>query len=82
MAVIGDLDTLIEMAQRAKSGTPDWSRACFQCESYMRAVRPVEPYTPERLGELVSARLERQSVIGRAYGSELAHRVIQLKRRR
>lgn len=33
----------------------------------MRAVLQVEPYTAERLGELVSARLERQSVIGRAY---------------
>jgi hypothetical protein len=33
----------------------------------MRAVLQVEPYTTERLGELVSARLERQSVIGRAY---------------
>jgi hypothetical protein len=39
----------------------------LQCESYMRAVLQVEPYTAERLGELVSARLERQSVIGRAY---------------
>jgi transcriptional regulator with XRE-family HTH domain len=39
----------------------------LQCESYMRAVLSVEPYTAERLGELVSARLERQSVIGRAY---------------
>jgi transcriptional regulator with XRE-family HTH domain len=39
----------------------------LQCESYMRAVLSVEPYTAERLSELVSARLERQSVIGRAY---------------
>jgi hypothetical protein len=39
----------------------------LQCESYMRAVLSVEPYTPERLSELVSARLERQAVIGRAY---------------
>jgi transcriptional regulator with XRE-family HTH domain len=82
------LDTLIELAQRAKSGTPDWFMpyrqaeaqasilrcwspllvpGVLQCESYMRAVLQVEPYTPERLGELVSARLERQSVIGRAY---------------
>jgi transcriptional regulator with XRE-family HTH domain len=82
------LDTLIELAQRAKSGTPDWFMpyrqaeaeasilrcwspllvpGVLQCESYMRAVLQVEPYTAERLGELVSARLERQSVIGRAY---------------
>jgi transcriptional regulator with XRE-family HTH domain len=82
------LDTLIELAQRAKSGTPDWFMpyrqaeaeasilrcwspllvpGVLQCESYMRAVLQVEPYTAERLGELVSARLERQSVIDRAY---------------
>ncbi len=82
------LDTLIALAQRAKSGTPDWFMpyrqaeaeasilrcwspllvpGVLQCESYMRAVLQVEPYTAERLGELVSARLERQSVIGRAY---------------
>jgi hypothetical protein len=39
----------------------------LQCESYMRAVLSVEPYTAERLRELVSARLERQAVIGHAY---------------
>lgn len=39
----------------------------LQCESYMRAVLSVEPYTPERLDQLVTARLERQSVIGRTY---------------
>jgi transcriptional regulator with XRE-family HTH domain len=82
------LDALTELAQRAKSGTPDWFMpyrqaeaaasilrcwspllvpGVLQCESYMRAVLQVEPYTAERLGELVSARLERQSVIGRAY---------------
>jgi transcriptional regulator with XRE-family HTH domain len=82
------LDTLIALAQRAKSGTPDWFMpyrqaeaeasilrcwspllvpGVLQCESYMRAVLQVEPYTAERLSELVSARLERQSVIGRAY---------------
>jgi transcriptional regulator with XRE-family HTH domain len=82
------LDPLIELAQRAKSGTPDWFMpyrqaeaeasilrcwspllvpGVLQCQSYMRAVLQVEPYTAERLGELVSARLERQSVIGRAY---------------
>jgi hypothetical protein len=43
------------------------SPGVLQCESYMRAVLQVEPYTAERLGELVSARLERQSVIDRAY---------------
>ena len=82
------LDTLTDLAQRARSGTPDWFMpyrqaeaeasilrcwspvlvpGLLQCESYMRAVLSVEPYTPERLNELVSARLERQAVIGRAY---------------
>jgi Domain of unknown function (DUF5753) len=82
------LDTLTDLAQRAKSGTPDWFMpyrqaeaeatilrcwspllvpGLLQCESYMHAVLSVEPYTAERLRELVSARLERQAVIGRAY---------------
>ena len=39
----------------------------LQTESYMRAVLSVEPYTAERLDELVAARLERRAVIGRAY---------------
>ena len=33
----------------------------------MRAVLSVEPYTAEQLDQLVAARLERQSVIGRTY---------------
>ena len=82
------LDVLMDLAQRAKSGTPDWFMpyrqaeaeasilrcwspvlvpGVLQTESYMRAVLSVEPYTPEQLDELVSARLERQAVIGRAY---------------
>jgi transcriptional regulator with XRE-family HTH domain len=82
------LDTLTDLAQRAKSGTPDFfmpyktaeaqadTLRCWnptlvpglcQCEAYARAVLSVEPYTPERLDELVAARMERQQVIGRAY---------------
>jgi transcriptional regulator with XRE-family HTH domain len=82
------LGSLTGLAQRAKSGTPDWFMpyrqaeaeatilrcwspvlvpGVLQCENYMRAVLSVEPYTAERLGELISARLERQAVIGRAY---------------
>jgi hypothetical protein len=38
----------------------------LQCESYARAVLAVERYTPARLDELVSARMARQQVIGRA----------------
>ena len=82
------LDVLTELAQRARSGIPDWFMpyrqaeaeagilrcwspllvpGVLQTEGYMRAVLAVEPYTAERLGELVSARLERRAVIGRAY---------------
>jgi hypothetical protein len=82
------LDTLTDLAQRAKSGTPDWFMPYRQAEaeasilrcwspvlvpgllqikSYMRAVVSVEPYTAEQVDELVSARLERQAVIGLAY---------------
>jgi hypothetical protein len=39
----------------------------LQAEPYARAVIGVEPYTPERLAELVAARMERQQVLGRAY---------------
>jgi hypothetical protein len=82
------LDTLTDLARRAKSGTPDWFMSyrqaeaeadilrCWspllvpgllQTESYMRVVLSVEDYSAEELAELVSARLERQSVIGRAF---------------
>src|ERR1700728_4176442 len=82
------LDALADLAQRAKSGTPEWFMSyrqaeagasilrCWspllvpgvlQTESYMRAVLSVESYPARRLDELVSARLERQAVIGRAY---------------
>lgn len=82
------LDTLTDLAQRARSGTPDWFMpyrqaeaqagilrcwspllvpGILQTESYMRAVLSVEPYTAAQLDDLVSARLERQAVIGRAY---------------
>jgi hypothetical protein len=83
-----DLDVLTDLAQRARSGTPDWFMPYRQAEAeastlrywapllvpgplqtaeYMRAVLSVEDYTAERLDELVSARLERQAVIGRAH---------------
>jgi transcriptional regulator with XRE-family HTH domain len=39
----------------------------LQTEPYARAVLGVEPYAPERLAELVAARMERQLVLGRAY---------------
>jgi transcriptional regulator with XRE-family HTH domain len=82
------LDTLTDLAARAKSGTPDWfvpyvvaernaaTLRCWshvlvpglvQCEAYARAVLSVERYAPERLAELVRARMERQQVIASAY---------------
>jgi hypothetical protein len=48
-------------------GGPALVPGLCQAESYARAVLSVEPYTPERLDELVAARMERQHVIGRAY---------------
>jgi hypothetical protein len=39
----------------------------LQAEPYARAVLGVDPYSPERLAELVAARMGRQQVLGRAY---------------
>ena len=82
------LDRLTDLAQRCKSGTPDWfmpyrqaeaeakTIRCWapmvvpglaQCESYARAVLSAEPYSPDRLAELVAARIERQQVLSRAH---------------
>ena len=50
----------------------------FQTEAYARAVLSVERYTPERLAELVAARMERQQVLGRAYVTAVIdHHVLQ-----
>jgi hypothetical protein len=38
-----------------------------RCESYAHAVLSAEPYSPDRLAELVAARIERQQVLSRAY---------------
>lgn len=96
------LDKLTDLAQRARSGTPEWFMPYLTAEAeadtvrcwspllvpgplqtaeYMRAVLSVESYTPQELDELVSARLERQDVIGRAYVSviidqHVLHRMI------
>lgn len=82
------LNQLTDLAQRCKSGTPDWfvpyltaesqadSLRCWspllipgllQPESYARAVLSVESYAPDRLAELVTARIDRQQVLGRAH---------------
>jgi hypothetical protein len=82
------VETFTDLAQRAKSGTPDWFvpyrqaesgatmlrswapliiPGLLQTESYARAVLSIEPYTLERLAELVAVRMERQQVLGRAY---------------
>jgi transcriptional regulator with XRE-family HTH domain len=50
----------------------------LQTEAYARAVLSVEPYTPERLTELVAARMERQQVLDRAYiTASIDHHVLQ-----
>jgi transcriptional regulator with XRE-family HTH domain len=93
------LDTLTDLAQRTKSGTPEWFMPYLSAEAtadtlrcwaplvfpgllqtgaYARAVLSVEPYTPERLVELVAARMERQQVLGRAYVTAVIdHLVLQ-----
>jgi len=81
-----DLGALGDLAQRAKSGTPDWFMSYRQAEAeatmlrcwspivvpgivqtrgYMRALFEDEGHLLDRSDELVAARLERQSVIGR-----------------
>lgn len=81
------LDQLTDLAQSARSGTPDWFMpylsaeavadmlrswcplvvpGLLQTESYARAVLSVEPYTPERLAELLAVRMNRQKAIGNA----------------
>jgi transcriptional regulator with XRE-family HTH domain len=80
------LDTLTDLAQRAKSGTPDWFMPYRHAEAgarilrywspivvpgvaqtpvYMRALFEDEGHLLDRADDLVTARLERQSVIGR-----------------
>jgi transcriptional regulator with XRE-family HTH domain len=82
------LDTLMDLALRCKSGTPEWFMpyrqaeaeattirswapmvvpGLAQCESYARAVLSAEPYSPNRLAELVAARIERQQVLSCAH---------------
>jgi transcriptional regulator with XRE-family HTH domain len=82
------LDMLTELAQRAKSGTPDWFMSYRQAEAeadtlrcwspivipgiaqtpaYMRALFEDEGHLLGEIDELISARLERQAAIGRAY---------------
>lgn len=82
------LDQLTELAERCRSGSPDWfmdyaiaeSRAtmlrCWgviiipgllQTEAYAHAVLSAYPHTPERVAELVAARMQRQRVLDRAH---------------
>jgi hypothetical protein len=51
----------------------------LQVEAYARAILGVEPYTPERLDELVKARMERHRVLDRAQLIAIIdHSVLQL----
>jgi transcriptional regulator with XRE-family HTH domain len=54
-------------ADTLRSWSPLQVPGLLQCESYARATFAVEPYTPERVAELLAARMERQQVLGRAY---------------
>jgi transcriptional regulator with XRE-family HTH domain len=55
----GQADTL-------RSWSPVQVPGLLQAEAYAGATFAVEPYTPDRLAELVTARMERQQVLGRA----------------
>jgi uncharacterized protein DUF5753 len=95
-------DALTGLAQRARSGTPDWFMPWRQAESdarilrywspivvpgvaqtsgYMRALFEDEGHLLDRIDELVAARLERQSVLGRVpvtmiIGQHVLHRPV------
>jgi transcriptional regulator with XRE-family HTH domain len=73
------LDALTDLAERAKSGTPDWFMSYRQAEAEAATLRfwgplvvpgllQTEGYARahERSADVVTARLERQQVIGRA----------------
>ncbi|HEX3964498.1 MAG TPA: Scr1 family TA system antitoxin-like transcriptional regulator, partial [Trebonia sp.] len=73
------LDTLIDLATRAKSGTPDWFVPFLTAEAQATTLRywgpllvpgllQVESYAQAVLkrAELVTTRMDRQKVIGRA----------------
>jgi transcriptional regulator with XRE-family HTH domain len=54
-------------ATSLRSWSPLLVPGLLQCEGYARSVLTAEPYTAERLGELVKARMERQEVLKHAY---------------
>lgn len=81
------LNKLTDLAERARSGTPDWLvpyvaaetaatmlrfwgpllvPGLVQTEAYAREVLGIEGNTGDRLHELLTARMERRSAIGRA----------------
>jgi transcriptional regulator with XRE-family HTH domain len=73
------LDALTDLAERAKSGTPDWFMSYRQAEAEATTLRfwgplvvpgllQIESYARahEQSADVVTARLERQQVIGRA----------------
>ena len=96
------LDTLTDLAQRAKSGTPEWFMPWRQAESeatilrywspiivpgvmqtrgYMRSLFDDEGHYLDQVEEMITARLERQSVIGRTpvtliIGQHVLHRPV------
>jgi transcriptional regulator with XRE-family HTH domain len=63
------MDYLIAEANATmlRSWSPLLVPGLLQTPDYAREVFAVEPYTPERLAELVTARIGRQTVIGRAH---------------
>lgn len=82
------LDELEELAERCRSGIPEWLMpfvtaeavakslrfwhpllvpGLLQTEDYARALLSVEPYSREKLDELVTARMGRKHVLDKAY---------------
>jgi transcriptional regulator with XRE-family HTH domain len=99
-----DAAKVVELTERAKSGTPEffmpykqaeavarilwcWSPTLvpglLQCGPYARALFDIEGHSLSRIDELVTARMERQAVIGRAHvtaviDQHVLHRLIGL----
>jgi transcriptional regulator with XRE-family HTH domain len=87
------LDTLADLARRAKSGTPDWFMPYLTAEATATTLRFWGPllvpgllqtegyaHAHEQSAEVVAARLERQRVIGRARVTAIIDHTVLLRR--
>ena len=87
------LDTLTDLAQRAKSGTPEWFMPYLTAEAAATTLRFWGPllvpgllqtegyaHAHEQSADVVAARLERQRVIGRARVTAVIDHTVLLRR--